>query len=99
MYQSIAPQNFQTWIKQNPNHLIVDVREDYEFQENNLGGINIPLENVIDRIKELPDDKDILFCCKSGKRSAAIAYNISVKHGKTNVYTLEGGIESLTALK
>ena len=48
---------------------LVDVREPYEFEADNLGGINIPLSEILDEIQSLPDDKTVIFYCNSGRRS------------------------------
>ena len=50
---------------------IVDVREPDEFAAGHVpGGTNIPLNQLADRIGELPDDTPIHVICQSGGRSA-----------------------------
>ena len=72
--------------------LIVDVRESYEYEEENIGGINIPLDEVLSRFEELPRDKEVIFCCRSGSRSSAMTHTLERKYGLQNLYTLEGGL-------
>ena len=49
---------------------IVDVRTEGEFSEGNVhGSINIPLNEVVDRMEELKGMQPLVLCCLSGGRS------------------------------
>ena len=49
---------------------IVDVRTEQEFLEGNVNGsINIPLDEVSDRVEELKQMQPLVLCCLSGGRS------------------------------
>ena len=49
---------------------IVDVRTEGEFAEGNVNGsINIPLNEVVDRMEELKKMQPLVLCCLSGVRS------------------------------
>jgi len=49
---------------------IVDVRTEGEFEEGNVNGsINIPLNEVVDRMEELKKMQPLVLCCLSGGRS------------------------------
>lgn len=50
-------------------YYLIDVREPYEFEEQNIGGINIPLHQLPAQLPQLPKDKIILCYCSHGKRS------------------------------
>ena len=43
---------------------IVDVREVWEHEENNIGGLNIPLGNIPGRLEELESlkDQEVIVC-------------------------------------
>ena len=71
---------------------LIDVRESYEFEDKNIGGINIPLDDVLESKNQIASDKKVIFCCKSGKRSSAMASTLERKFGMKNLYTLEGGL-------
>ncbi|NLR93145.1 HesA/MoeB/ThiF family protein [Flammeovirga agarivorans] len=76
--------------------LLVDVREEYERDIDDIGGIHIPLAELEERIDKLPDHENIIFYCQSGKRSrAAIDVYQSVKQNNAKVYSLKGGMEVL----
>lgn len=73
---------------------IIDVREDYEFDSFNIGGINIPLDEVLSCTDRIDRNKTVVFCCKSGKRSKAITLAIRKKLELDNVFSLIGGLEA-----
>jgi adenylyltransferase/sulfurtransferase len=68
--QEIDFTELERWISSIPEQIIlVDVREFYEFEDFNIGGINIPLYELTDRALEIPEDKKVIFCCSTGVRS------------------------------
>jgi rhodanese-related sulfurtransferase len=77
---------------------ILDVREDWEYQEQNIGGLNIPLGTLPDKLDELEDHKndEVIVHCRSGARSAS-AKAFLQQQGFTNVRNLTGGIMAYNA--
>jgi rhodanese-related sulfurtransferase len=75
-----------------PIHLI-DVREPYEYEADNLGGQLIPLGDLPHRLDELDDlrDEEVIVHCRSGSRSA-MAQRILEQAGFANVRNVTGGI-------
>ncbi len=72
---------------------IVDVREPHEYDEFNIGALNIPLGSLPQRLDELESHKDeeIILHCRSGARSGnAKAYLL--QQGYPNVRNLLGGM-------
>jgi len=69
------------------NETIIDVRSEQEFAMAHLhGSINIPLQELPDRMDEIKKMKNIVLCCASGARSAAatqylLQQNISCANG------------------
>ena len=90
----ILPSEFNSLSKINNQLLVVDIREDYEIQIDGKlnGSIHIPLGDLINRLNELPVDKQIIFHCNSGSRSENIL-NFLIMNGlyKENYFHLEGG--------
>ena len=65
---------------------IVDVRTVEEFSNaNKVGSINIPLNVLNNRIKELDKTKPVIVCCASGSRSA-VAKRTFIANGFQNVH-------------
>ncbi len=71
--------------------IFVDVRTPEEVASGTVAGsINIPLQQIQVRYKELPKDKKILIFCRSGKRSRAAAEYLT-SMGYSNAYNVDGG--------
>jgi sulfur-carrier protein adenylyltransferase/sulfurtransferase len=89
---TITPGDLKQKLQTNKIRLI-DVRENNEHISFNLGGNNIPLEEL--ESYRVGDRKEILvFYCASGKRSAAAVKLIKRKYPEVEACSLEGGIEA-----
>lgn len=72
---------------------ILDVRQSNEFQAGHIKGAKlIPLNDLVNRMNELPKDKDILCVCRSGSRSGSATRQLS--HAGFNAFNLRGGMVS-----
>ncbi len=69
---------------------IIDVREKFEFDAGNIGGIHIPLNKLENQLHEIPKEKSLLTVCKSGGRSKKAATKL--KSLGYNVVNLGGGL-------
>jgi phage shock protein E len=79
-------------IKDEVEHLLVDVRTPEEFAAGYIpGAVNISLQSLPNRISEIPKGLAIVVYCRSGNRSAS-ATEILVNAGFRPVYDL-GGIQ------
>jgi len=68
--------------------VIVDVRTEREFKSGHItGAINIPLDQLPQKMSRLKKDKPIITCCASGMRSAT-AKKILMNNGFTDVYNV-----------
>lgn len=72
---------------------LIDVREQYEHDEFNIGGELIPLGSLTAAIQEmeLSQDTPIVVYCRSGNRSM-MGRHLFMTAGFTNVLNLEGGM-------
>ncbi len=77
--------------KDKGSYTLIDVREEYEYEEDNLGGILIPLGELQARMEEIPTDKDIIIHCRTGQRSSMACMLLSAE-GYSHVFNLSGGI-------
>lgn len=92
MIQEISAAEFKALRESGKKHTLIDVREPYEFEEKNLGGILVPLQEIPQRHSEIPKDHEVIIHCRSGVRSAhAIAF-LQQEHGYDNLRNLQGGI-------
>ncbi|MCK9444647.1 MAG: FAD-dependent oxidoreductase [Tissierellaceae bacterium] len=75
---------------------IIDVRDKESFEKGHIkNAVNIPLQQVRDRIDEIPKDKPVYLQCKTGQKS----YNtiMALQHlGFENVINISGGFEGLS---
>ena len=71
----------------------IDVREEWEFEERNIGAQLIPLGDLPGRISEIEHMKneEVVVHCKSGAR-AGKAKKFLNSQGFSNVRNMEGGI-------
>ena len=70
---------------------LIDVRETYEYEAGNLGGVNIPLSTVQDHLDQIPKEGNVVVHCKAGGRSANAIQLLSEQYGYTNLKNLTGG--------
>ena len=71
--------------------MLIDVRTPSEVAEGMApGAVNIPLQEIQQRLAEFPKDKDLLIYCRSGKRSMA-ASNFLIENGYEKVFNVVGG--------
>lgn len=72
---------------------LIDVREDYEYDADNIGGQLIPLGDLPHRLGEIEHlkDEEVLVHCRSGKRSET-AQRYMQSQGFTNVRNVIGGL-------
>jgi len=74
--------------------LILDVREQSEYDAGHIPGVTlIPLNDVPNRLNEIPKDKPVIVTCRSGNRSGQ-ATDFLRQQGYTNVHNMTGGINA-----
>ena len=84
-------------LRDNPNVVIIDVREQYEYDDGHIPEANlIPLGTIPNRIDELPTDKTVIAVCRSGNRSSQ-ATEFLRQQGFDNVHNMEGGMNAWQA--
>ena len=78
---------------------MIDLRENYELEIDGKidYSIHIPLEELVDRLNELPSDRPVVFHCSSGKRSENILNFLIINDlHKENYFNLDGGYQAIT---
>lgn len=91
--QDITAIELKARLDQGEKPFIIDVRESWEYEESNIGGLLIPLAELPGKLDELEDHKEleIIVHCRSGARSAT-AKAFLESQGFTQVRNLLGGI-------
>jgi rhodanese-related sulfurtransferase len=74
--------------------LLVDVREQYEFDEVRApGAVLLPMSSLAARIGELPADRPLMIVCHSGSRSSAVT-GFLARSGRSDVVNVAGGMDA-----
>lgn len=80
------------------DYILVDVRSEIEFNNGHIeGAVNIPLDNLRERISELDKNKTIVEYCQVGLRGYVADSILSQKGFKVNNVT--GGYKTVSSLK
>lgn len=92
--EEIDKQTLELWIITYGAQLqIIDVRENYEYEEHNIGGINIPLYELKQQLNFISKNKKVVFVCETGQRSK-IAVQLFKSMSNNLVYSLKHGLSS-----
>ncbi|MFX0203980.1 MAG: rhodanese-like domain-containing protein [Candidatus Hodarchaeota archaeon] len=76
----------------NPSLVLLDVRTDWEFDSGHLkGAVNIPIDELEQRIGELNSNERLLVYCRTGNRSRR-AVQILLDNGFSKLYHMSAGI-------
>lgn len=93
---SIELDRFKSILADSPESiLLIDVRDADEYAKGSFKtAINIPVEELEDKIKDLADDKPIVFVCSTGARSGEAFYMTrDVRETLKDVYYVEAEID------
>ena len=90
--KEISAEELQSWMEQKKDFQLIDVREPYEHQEFNIGGLLIPMNEVMEHIDLVEPEKSVVMYCAAGIRSHIVIERIQEKTGQKNLYNLKGGI-------
>jgi rhodanese-related sulfurtransferase len=89
--QEITVQELKEKLDSGEDFQLIDVREDFEYETSNIGGVLIPLGGIVIEADKVSKDKPVVVMCRSGKRSAAAIMQLE-QLGYTNLSNLKGGI-------
>lgn len=74
--------------------VVLDIRNPAERRICHIeGSLHIPLNHLAERIAEVPHERPVVICCRSGYRSS-IAASLLQRHGVEDVSDLEGGMNA-----
>lgn len=74
--------------------LLIDVREPNEHDSFNIGGLLIPMGQVMDRVNEIPQDTPVVFYCQKGIRSVIAIQRLQQRYNYNNLINLSGGMDA-----
>lgn len=73
---------------------LIDVREAFEHEEFNIGGLLIPLHEILRQAQLVSINKPVIIYCRKGIRSQVAIQRLQEKFPYTNLYNLIGGTEA-----
>jgi rhodanese-related sulfurtransferase len=74
--------------------VLIDVREPYEHAAFNIGGLLIPLGELMEHADEIPSDKPVVLYCRKGIRSHIAIQRLQQKYQQLNLINLQGGMDA-----
>jgi phage shock protein E len=92
--RNVTPADAYNMVSKRDGLYLLDVRTPGEYRQARLEGARlIPIDQLVNRLPELPKDRPILVYCAVGSRSAQVV-NYLARQGYPEVYNLYGGIYS-----
>ncbi|WP_079477777.1 MBL fold metallo-hydrolase [Halobacillus salinus] len=93
-YQNITPRELEAQYREHEDYVIVDVRNQNEWNEGHIQGAErILLGELQENLDQIPTGKTPIVHCQSGKRSA-IAASVLQANGFKDVLNLTGGFSA-----
>lgn len=89
---ALSVETLKAWQESGKEHVLIDVREPYEYGIAQMGGELIPLAAVNESTSRIPRDRPVVVHCRSGVRSAKAIRQLEAEHGYHNLLNLTGGI-------
>lgn len=96
--KEISAKELKKRLDQKDQLQIIDIREEYEFEDGALSDTNIPLGEFLDQLDQITSDMDVVLYCQSGKRGGALVYTLKERFNRDNFLNLSGGYEAFMAL-
>ena len=92
MIRSVTIEEINHWRNNKIAFQLIDVREEEEHQQKNIGGDLIPLREVMRNINRVDISKKVVIYCKRGIRSQIAIQKLQRKLPNVDFYNLAGGI-------
>ena len=91
--KTVSVADLKEKLNSNESFYLIDVREETEHADFNIGGTNIPLQNLMSQLNfEFAATDEIIFYCQKGTRSKQAAEYLFTK-GFKNAVSLQGGMD------
>jgi adenylyltransferase/sulfurtransferase len=90
---AIELSEFNTMIQTNTSLDIIDVREGFEHEEYNIGGICLPAGDLNQWLNNLIDGRSVFLYCNHGVQSYAVARILAQKRPGLQIYHLKDGLQ------
>ncbi len=92
--QVITPVNLKQKLESGDKPLLLDVREDWEYEICSIeGSVNISMAKVNEMLEQLTPEDETVVICHHGMRSFQVGSYLETS-GFKNIINLEGGIDA-----
>ncbi|HIB65057.1 MAG TPA: rhodanese-like domain-containing protein [Phycisphaerales bacterium] len=96
-YKEVDPVQAQSLMKEKDNLLLLDVREQFEYDKAHIEGVKLlPLGELPDRLSELDKEQPVLCICAGGVRSEKAA-RFLLSHDFQDVTNMQEGMKGWLA--
>jgi rhodanese-related sulfurtransferase len=93
--QHICYSDLQAKLANGEIKFLIDVREPFEHEAFNIGGVLIPLAELMSRANEIPKDEPVVIYCAKGIRSQIAIQRLQQKFDNLQLINLVGGVDFL----
>jgi sulfur-carrier protein adenylyltransferase/sulfurtransferase len=83
---------YENWLETGHDHILVDVRSYVEHEIFNIGGVNIPVEEVEENEHVVGSEVAILLHCATGQRSRMLAKRLREEKNWNYIYSLNANL-------
>lgn len=94
--KQLTPEQLSAWMREGVFFQLVDVREDFEREQFHIGGLHIPLGELMARSSELSGPGPYVLYCEKGIRSSIAIQRLEAA-GHAHLYNLSGGMKQWKA--
>ncbi len=92
--KELSPQELGNWQAAVPDLLLLDVRQPQERQQEHLGGLFIPLDQLEEKLDQIPRNQKVVVYCQSGIRSVQAIRLLHARLGLNDLWNLSGGLNA-----
>jgi len=94
IFNELDVKSLKEKLQSNTPPFVIDVREEYEFEDGSITDANIPMSEILEKAQSLSIHLEIVLCCETGKRSKVTAFHLDKRLEKCRVYSLRGGLQA-----
>lgn len=92
--KSITAKELSQLIKNKNDLQLIDVREQYEHEVFNIGGLLLPMAQITKQLDKIEKEKPVILYCRMGIRSQIAIQRLQEKFPFKNLVNLIGGTEA-----
>jgi adenylyltransferase/sulfurtransferase len=97
--QNISLNDIDLWQAEKRDFQLIDVRESIENELFNIGGVLMPLSEIMQHKEAIEINKPVVFYCQRGIRSQIAIQRLQRHFPDADFYNLQDGIIQLMKMK